>query len=57
LKVPLLVWALAAAFLLLVASLLIGAFSKPEFPPYDLGSHPDSSFILVRPPAGAWLLP
>jgi hypothetical protein len=28
---------LAGAFLLLVASLLIGSFTKPEFPPYQLG--------------------
>jgi hypothetical protein len=29
---------LAGAFLLLVISLLIGSFTKPEFPPYHLGS-------------------
>ena len=45
-KAPLLVWALAVAFLLLVASLLIGSFTKPEFPPYELGSHPDSTYTL-----------
>ncbi len=33
---PILVIALAAAFLLLVAALLIGSFTKPEFPPYTL---------------------
>ncbi|HEV8303973.1 MAG TPA: HmuY family protein [Gemmatimonadales bacterium] len=33
---PVLVIALAAAFLLLVAALLIGSFTKPEFPPYTL---------------------
>jgi len=31
---PILVLALAGAFLLLVASLVIGSFTKPEFPPY-----------------------
>jgi len=31
---PVLVLVLAGAFLLLVGSLLIGAFTKPEFPPY-----------------------
>jgi len=36
LKTPILVWVLAAAFLLLVTSLLIGSFVKPEFPPYEL---------------------
>lgn len=35
-KTPILVWVLAAAFLLLVTSLLIGSFVKPEFPPYEL---------------------
>jgi heme-binding HmuY-like protein len=33
---PILVIALAAAFLLLVAALLIGSFTHPEFPPYTL---------------------
>ncbi len=33
---PILVLALAAAFLLLVAALLIGSFTTPEFPPYAL---------------------
>ena len=35
---PILVLVLAGAFLLLVASLLIGAFVKPDFPPYQLTS-------------------
>ena len=35
---PLLVLALAASFLLLVASLLIGALSRPELPPYSLSA-------------------
>jgi hypothetical protein len=34
---------LAGAFLLLVVSLLIGSFTKPEFPPYQLGPSRDSS--------------
>jgi len=33
---PILVLVLAGAFLLLVASLLIGSFTTPEFPPYPL---------------------
>jgi HmuY protein len=33
---PILVLVLAGAFLLLMASLLIGSFTKPEFPPYAL---------------------
>ncbi|HEY3220275.1 MAG TPA: HmuY family protein [Gemmatimonadales bacterium] len=37
---PILVLVLAAAFLLLVASLLIGAFTKPELPPYQLTRAP-----------------
>ncbi|MGH7519781.1 MAG: HmuY family protein [Gemmatimonadales bacterium] len=35
-KAPILVWVLAGAFLLLVASLLIGSLSKPELPPYPV---------------------
>ena len=53
-KAPLLVWALAAAFLLLVASLLIGALSKPEFPPYELGSHPDGTYTLDASNGDQW---
>lgn len=33
---PILVWVLAAAFVLLVAAILIGALVKPDFPPYAL---------------------
>lgn len=33
---PILVLVLGAAFVLLVAALLIGSFTKPEFPPYHL---------------------
>jgi len=54
LKAPILVWALAAAFLLLVASLLIGSFSKPEFPPYQLGPHPDSTYTLDASRGDEW---
>lgn len=36
---------LAGAFLLLVVSLLVGSFSKPEFPPYQLSSAPASDGI------------
>jgi len=39
---PILVLALAGAFLLLVASLVIGSFTTPEFPPYA---------VTVQPPA------
>ena len=53
-KAPILVWALAAAFLLLVASLLIGSFSKPEFPPYALGPHPDSTYTLDASRGEEW---
>jgi hypothetical protein len=45
LKAPILVWVLAAAFLLLVASLLIGAFTRPEFPPYQLSTRPATNGI------------
>jgi hypothetical protein len=54
LKAPLLVWVLAAAFLLLVASLLIGSFTKPELPPYQLGAHPDGTFTLDASSGDAW---
>lgn len=33
---PILLWVLAAAFVLLIAAILIGALAKPEFPPYAL---------------------
>ena len=45
LRAPILVWVLAAAFLLLVASLLIGAFTRPEFPPYQLSTRPATTGI------------
>ena len=53
-KAPLLVWAMAVAFLLLVASLLIGSFTKPEFPPYELGLHADSTYTLDASRGDAW---
>lgn len=53
-RAPLLVWALAAAFLLLVASLLIGSFTKPEFPPYELGSHADGTRTLDASRGDQW---
>jgi hypothetical protein len=54
LKAPVLVWVLAGAFLLLVASLLIGSFSKPEFPPYEIGLHADSSYTLDASRGDEW---
>ena len=45
---------MAAAFLLLVASLLIGSFTKPEFPPYELGPHADGSYTLDASRGDAW---
>jgi hypothetical protein len=54
LKAPLLVWALAAAFLLLVASLLIGSFTKPEFPPYEVGAHGDDTYTLDASRGDEW---
>lgn len=53
-KAPILVWVLAAAFLLLVASLLIGSFTKPEFPPYQLGAHADSTYTLDASRGDEW---
>jgi hypothetical protein len=40
---PILVLALAGAFLLLVAALVIGSFTKPEFPPYTVTAPPSRS--------------
>src|SRR5467141_1147214 len=54
LKAPLLVWAMAVAFLLLVASLLIGSFTRPEFPPYELGLHADSTYTLDASRGDQW---
>jgi len=54
LKAPLLVWAMAVAFLLLVASLLIGSFTKPEFPPYEIGLHADSTYTLDASRGDEW---
>jgi hypothetical protein len=54
LKAPLLVWALAIAFLLLVASLLIGSFTKPEFPAYEVGAHGDGTYTLDASRGDEW---
>jgi hypothetical protein len=51
---PILVLVLTGAFLLLVTSLLIGAFTKPEFPPYKMGPHGDSSYTLDASREDAW---
>ena len=53
-KAPLLVWALAIAFLLLVASLLIGSFTKPELPAYEVGAHGDGTYTLDASRGDAW---
>ncbi len=45
---------MAVAFLLLVASLLIGSFSKPEFPPYEIGPHADSTYTLDASRVDGW---
>ncbi len=54
-RAPILVWVLAAAFLLLVAALLIGAFTKPDFPHYELGGHADSTYTLDASRGDAWV--
>jgi hypothetical protein len=54
LKAPLLVWALAIAFLLLVTSLLIGSFTKPEFPAYHVGPGNDGVYTLDASAADRW---
>jgi hypothetical protein len=54
LKAPLLVWALAIAFLLLVTSLLIGSFTKPEFPAYQVGPGKDGVYTLDASAADRW---
>lgn len=51
---PLLVLALAGAFLLLVASLLIGSFSKAELPPYQVGATGDSLYTLDASRGDRW---
>jgi hypothetical protein len=45
---------MAAAFLLLVASLLIGSFTKPEFPPYELGPHADGTYTVDASRGDEW---
>lgn len=52
---PILVLALAGAFLLLVAALLIGSFTKPDLPPYTLTEAPDSvTYTLDASDGDAW---
>ncbi|MFN2571587.1 MAG: HmuY family protein [Gemmatimonadales bacterium] len=55
---PILVLVLAGAFLLLVASLLIGSFTKPEFPPYPLtsGASRDGLYTLDASSGDRWRL-
>jgi len=45
---------LTAAFLLLVTSLLIGSFSKPELPPYPLGPTADTLYTLDASRGDSW---
>jgi hypothetical protein len=54
LKAPLLVWALAIAFLLLVTSLLIGSFTKPEFPAYQVGPSAGGIYTLDASRGDRW---
>ncbi len=54
LRAPVLVWVLAAAFLLLIASLLIGAFTKPEFPAYQAGPGADGLYTLDASAGDRW---
>lgn len=53
-KAPLLVWALAIAFLLLVTSLLIGSFTKPEFPAYRVGPSDGGVYTLDASAGNRW---
>lgn len=46
--------ALAGAFLLLVTSLLIGSFTQPEFPPYQVGPTADSLYTLDASRGDRW---
>jgi hypothetical protein len=45
---------LAGAFLLLVSSLLIGSFTKPDFPPYALGPTADTLYTLDASSGDRW---
>lgn len=45
---------LTGAFLLLVASLLIGSFTKPDFPPYPLGASGDTLYTLDASQGDRW---
>jgi len=51
---PILVLVLTGAFLLLVTSLLIGSFSEPDFPPYQLGPTGDSLYTLDASSGERW---
>ena len=51
---PLLVLVLTGAFLLLVTSLLIGSFTKPELPPYRLGPTADTLYTLDASSGDRW---
>jgi hypothetical protein len=51
---PILVLVLAGAFLLLVASLLIGSLTKPEFPAYQLGPSPNGTYTLDASRGDRW---
>ncbi len=51
---PILVLALAGAFLLLVTSLLIGSFTQPELPPYRVGPTGDSLYTLDASRGDGW---
>jgi hypothetical protein len=45
---------LAGAFLMLVVSLLIGSFSTPEFPPYQLGPTAEDTYTLDASSGERW---
>ncbi|HXE84717.1 MAG TPA: HmuY family protein [Gemmatimonadales bacterium] len=53
---PILVLVLTGAFLLLVTSLLIGSFTKPELPPYPLGATGDTLYTLDASNGDRWRL-
>jgi hypothetical protein len=51
---PILVLVLTGAFVLLVASLLIGSFTTPELPPYRLGATGDTLYTLDASRGDTW---
>lgn len=51
---PILVLVLAATFLLLVSSLLIGSLTEPEFPPYPLGPGTGGTYTLDASSGEGW---